>query len=394
VLHSYRFSNFQSFREQAVVSLVLNKQAPARGWEARAKSGARLSTALGILGANGAGKTAALKPLVFVAWFISKSFRSEPNAEIPLTLHFASSNEPSAIELEAEDVDGVLWKYVVLLTRQRVLHEALYRKHERFRYVFIRDWNEQTEQYDIKQQGFGFSAGEARKVRPNASLISTAAQYGVELAQRLASFNLVSNVTFFGRHAFQPLHIRPATRFFASNEDLRKRMVALLTRWDLGLSDVQIREIETTAEDGEPSKTWVTYGLHRTREGETAELLMEQESSGTQSAFVLLSRLLPVLSLGGVAVIDELENDLHPLMVEHVLDLFSNPSFNPHSAQLIFTCHSSEVLDVLQKAQAAFVEKVDCESTIYRGDEIQGLRSDDNLRAKYMAGALGAVPQI
>lgn len=171
-------------------------------------------------------------------------------------------------------------------------------------------------------------------------------------------------------------------------------MVALLTRWDLGLSDVQIREIETTAEDGEPSKTWVTYGLHRTREGETAELLMEQESSGTQSAFVLLSRLLPVLSLGGVAVIDELENDLHPLMVEHVLDLFSNPSFNPHSAQLIFTCHSSEVLDVLQKAQAAFVEKVDCESTIYRGDEIQGLRSDDNLRAKYMAGALGAVPQI
>ena len=31
---------------------------------------------------------------------------------------------------------------------------------------------------------------------------------------------------------------------------------------------------------------------------------------------------------------------------------------------------------------------------VFRGDTIDGLRSDDNFRAKYMAGALGAVPQI
>ena len=101
-----------------------------------------------------------------------------------------------------------------------------------------------------------------------------------------------------------------------------------------------------------------------------------------------------ILAQGGVALIDELENDLHPHMVEPVLDLFANKSTNPHHAQIIFTCHTPEVLDLLHKAQVLFVEKTDCESVAYRGDEIEGLRSDDNLRAKYMSGALGAVPQI
>ena len=41
-----------------------------------------------------------------------------------------------------------------------------------------------------------------------------------------------------------------------------------------------------------------------------------------------------------------------------------------------------------------FVDKQDCESTAYRGDDIEGLTNAQNLYGKYMAGALGAVPQI
>ncbi len=394
MLHSFTFSNFQSFRERTEVSLVLSNKALSRGWEEVSVGGQRLSTALAVVGANGAGKTATLKPLAFAAWFVSQSFATTPESDIPLIPHFGSVGEPTEIEVEAEDNEGVQWRYALRVTQKRVLHEGLYRKRERFGYVFLRDWDEATESYVVKQQGFGLASAEARKVRPNASLISTAAQYGVEVAQRLASFNLVTNVTFIGRTNYQISHIHPATQLFAANDSLRKQMARLLTRWDLGLSDVLLREIEVTTPAGEIVKTWMPFGIHKTRDGNVVDLLMEQESSGTQSAFVLLSRLLAVLAQGGLALIDELENDLHPYMVEPVLDLFAKPSTNPHKAQIIFTSHTPGVLDLLHKAQVLFVEKIDCESTAYRGDTIEGLRSDDNLRAKYMAGALGAVPRI
>jgi AAA15 family ATPase/GTPase len=124
-------------------------------------------------------------------------------------------------------------------------------------------------------------------------------------------------------------------------------------------------------------------------------LPFNRESNGTQGAFILLSRLLPVLEHGGLAVIDEFENDLHPLMLEPILDLFANPETNPLSAQLIFSTHAIEVLNLVEKSQVMLVEKdEDCLSQAYRLDSIEGIRNDDNFYAKYMAGAYGAVPNL
>jgi len=110
---------------------------------------------------------------------------------------------------------------------------------------------------------------------------------------------------------------------------------------------------------------------------------------------VLLSHLLPALQNGGIAVIDEFENDLHPHMLEPILGLFASPLTNPHNAQLLFTCHSAEVLNLLHKSQIMLVEKDEnCESTAWRLDEMEGVRNDDNFYAKYMAGAYGAVPHL
>jgi predicted ATPase len=119
------------------------------------------------------------------------------------------------------------------------------------------------------------------------------------------------------------------------------------------------------------------------------------ESTGTQGALVLLSRLLPVLQSGGLAVIDEFESDLHPHMLEPILDLFANPATNPHGGQLLFTCHAMEVLNIVHKSQVMLVGKDEHnESSAWRLDSVDGIRSDDNLYAKYMAGAYGAVPQL
>jgi hypothetical protein len=64
-----------------------------------------------------------------------------------------------------------------------------------------------------------------------------------------------------------------------------------------------------------------------------------------------------VLDHGGVAVIDELEADLHPHMVSAVLNLFVMPDTNPKDAQLIFTSHADWLMNLLSKPQIVLVEK-------------------------------------
>lgn len=315
---------------------------------------------------------------------------------MPVAPHFSSPDDPTELEFEAEDDQGRLWRYVLHTTRERVLHEAMYQKHERYKYLFVRDWDAVTQSYDIKLQDFDFSLKEARKVRPNASLIFTAAQYGVELAQYLANNRVQTNVAFSGRVPLRAeSDMARAARHFSENPAQREEMVRLLKSWDLGLSDVQVRELTVQTPGQEAQKVWFPYGIHTSRRGTAHELMFNEESSGTQGAFVLLYRLLQTLSDGGLAVIDEFESDLHPHMLEPVLDLFANPKANPHKAQLLFTCHAMEVLNLLHKSQVMLVEKGEnCESTAWRMDAVKGIRNDDNFYAKYMAGAYGAVPQI
>jgi hypothetical protein len=393
VLHSYAFSNFQSFRDRIQVDLTLNRKTRLTDWMEEVPTGELVSKLMAVIGPNGSGKTALLKPAAFVGWFVSQSFQSQPDSDIPIAPHFAAPDEPSEFEC-VFDFDGKLWRYVLRCTPQRVLHEALYQRRDRFSYVFVRDWNAEAKNYTVKQQDFGLASQEAKKVRPNASLIATAAQYGVPLAARMAEHYVITNVNFLGRRALNDSAVLTAAQHFASRPEQTAQMSRLLAAWDLGLVGVELKEI-ANATPQDPSRTvWVPFGQHKSRATEVS-LPFAFESSGTQGAFVLLSHLLQVLQIGGLAVIDEFENDLHPHMLEPILDLFGNPRTNPKHAQLIFTCHAVEVLNMVNKAQVTLVEKDEhCESSACRLDAVAGIRNDDNYYAKYMAGAYGAVPRF
>ncbi len=391
MLHSYAFSNFQSFRERTEVDMRLSRKVALTDWMAESETGERVSKLMAVIGPNGSGKTALLKPLVFMGWFISQSFQQPVDADIPVAPHLAATDEPCEFEAMV-DFEGKLWRYVLRCTPERVLHEALYQKRERFGYVFVRDWDEQSQSYAVKQQDFGLPATEARKVRPNVSLVSWAAQFGVPLATRLARLGVVSNVNVLGRLPMGDQAILAAAEHFALHESQRARMSRLLATWDLGLSGVDLEQLPVTDPQQPGRKVWIPFGRHRSHAIDF-RLPFALESSGTQGAFVLLSRLLQTLEIGGLAVIDEFENDLHPHMLEPILDLFANPASNPNQAQLLFTCHAIEVLNLIHKSQVMLVRKdPDCESTASRMDAVEGIRNDDNFYAKYMAGAYGAVP--
>jgi hypothetical protein len=217
----------------------------------------------------------------------------------------------------------------------------------------------------------------------------------VPLAQELVKTIVESNIHQFGRIANDSGQLADAAKYFAKEGALHRQLVRLLSSWDLGLADLQLREYETIQPDGKKDKVWLPIGIHGASNGTSFELPFVLESSGTQGALILLYRLLPVLRDGGLAVIDEFENDLHPHMLEPILNLFANPSTNPLGAQLLFTSHALEVLNIVHKSQVMLVEKNEFnESSAWRLDSVEGVRNDHNFYAKYMAGAYGAVPQL
>lgn len=399
MLHRYAFSNFRSFRERTEVRLTLAENASANSWAVHSSAGPRLTTALAIIGPNGAGKTSLIQPLAFLGWFVPHSFGASPDSPMPIASHFAApEDEPTTFEVivDAEE-PKTFWRYQLSAIKPRVLTESLERKFGRgvWQSVFDRRWD--GEKYVVLQDGFGLDPTQAAAVRPNVSLIAWAAQYGVSLARQLSTFILHTNMTSLGR-THQPVDvIERCAEWYAKNESMRDRMRELLANWDLGLADVVIHEYEAL-DPSDPSgstqqKRWYPFGIHRAQE-KNYSLPFYEESSGTRSAFALLAAILAVLAEGGVMAYDELDSDLHPMMLPPLLDLFSNPETNPHNAQILFTTHQVDILRLLQKSQVMIVEKDELESQAWRLDELEGVRSDENRVARYMAGAYGGVPRL
>lgn len=397
MLKKITFSNFYSFHDESEISFEMGRKPAHSLYDIDIDEQTRINKVVAVVGANGSGKTQLIKPIAFLSWFISSSFLGKkPDDDIPFKPHCLSESKSTHFEV-IFDMEGAEYRYQLEVTPKRVLSEALYKKTSHlFSYVFIRSFSEDLSHYQVKQKGFGFPQSQAESIRGNASLISAAHSYDTPLASQIAQYvsGCEYNLCVSGRKHYDLSDLLDSAEFFYKNTHLSQQMNQMMCAMDLGLESISIRKFKITEpETGNESEKFLPVGRHQSEE-QVFELPFSEESNGTQSAFVLLGRILPVLIDGGLAVIDEIDNDLHPHMLNYILELFKFEHTNPHQAQLIFTCHTPEVLNLLQKHQIYLVEKNHQKSEAWRLDDVIGLRADDNLYAKYMAGALSAVPEL
>lgn len=408
MIHSFMFKNFCSFANSATISF----EDIRKGVETKnnmfidTTSGARISKVMIVIGPNASGKTNALKALAFLSWFVRNSFAGlEGEKEAILVDNFAFSEDKESVsEFELVfDYNNTIYKYILHLRQTHVIKEELYRKEEtqHFNYLFKRNWNPKTESSDIVQR-INLKTEVVKEIlRKNVSLIAASVAIKNDILTDIASFwqNIISNVNRMGKlwdtSSLGDRGLFEATEVYNKNQNLFNKAVQFLKDIDLGLDGVLIKEGEAcNPKTGEAKKMYLPYGVHKVNEKQY-NLPFAFESSGTKNMFVLLHFLMPAIEQGGIAVIDELEIDLHPHAVPQIIELFANPATNPNNSQLLFTSHSLGVLNHLEKEQIILVEKKqECKSELYRLDELKGIRRDDNIYAKYMAGAYGAVPNI
>jgi AAA15 family ATPase/GTPase len=179
--------------------------------------------------------------------------------------------------------------------------------------------------------------------------------------------------------------------FYNKNPKIRAKAEDILSKFDLGLSRIKIEKYE-----GQEKKSiYRLFGAHKYIDNDQEFLLpFQYESAGTKNLLYILRLLLQVLNDGGVAIIDEMEHDLHPLMIPEIVNLFTSKNYNPKNAQLMFSTHTAQILNKLDKQQIILVQKDKSVSEAWSLADIKGVRADDNFYAKYMAGAYGGVPKL
>ena len=151
---------------------------------------------------------------------------------------------------------------------------------------------------------------------------------------------------------------------------------------------------ELTARKEIPPAEWAAANLNNIAvSGE--RLGWNMESHGTRSFIRIFPWLLLPLTDGGVAIVDELDIAIHPLLLPEILQWYRNPSQNKLNAQLWMTCHSAPLMEELSKEEIILCEKDRRgRSSAFSLMDMRAVRRSDNLYKKYLGGEYGAVPHI
>jgi hypothetical protein len=404
MLHRLEIANFYSVREPQVIDLQVSGHAPYEpGRTAPLWAGAteRAPKVVVLFGANASGKSNVLKALSFLSWFVRESFRAAPESWMPyqrfndekarelpthLAVHFAG---PADLQRATDpEVTQCRYAYEVSLggpgnQPPRVLSEILkYWPPHAGRQVRLFERNEKGSVSAGKEFGLsGFRQALEKVLRPNASVVSTLAQLKHPLATLLwQTAGLIQSNILIEK---QEITDDSITRYYAANPKQLELLNKDIQRIDLGVRSMRVQQ----GPNGP-----VAWFEHR---GLATPLPVHLESHGTRLFVRIFPLLNQALETGGVAVVDELDLAIHPLVLPEMLRWFHDSERNPHDAQLWMTCNNASLLEDLVKEEILFCEKDDLGRTsVYSLRDVQAVRRNDNYYRKYLGGVYGAVPHL
>jgi AAA15 family ATPase/GTPase len=409
MLYRLEIENFYSVRDLQVLDLTIAPNVTdTEGRFAPLFPGSplRAPKVIALYGPNASGKTTVLRALDFLFDFVKSSvkrvasgfpverFNDRESADRPikLAIELAGIMDVSSERLAqyegGTDVPWGLYRYELELdvsdgSARRVSNEALRQKpggKGKWQRVFERDIHG-----DVKGcASFPINAYRhlLTTMRDNVSVISYFAlfQHPTASAIQKALSSVLTNLAWDGT----PIDDRQVVDIFANQPNMVATLSDYMQRIDIG---VQMMRIENG-----PNGPFLMF-RHK---GLEKDMPWALESHGTRAFIRLFPFLLVTLAQGGIAIIDEFDVMIHPLLLPEILSWYYNKAVqNPLDAQLWISCHSASLLDDLTKEEIVFCEKdSNGRTSIYSLMDVKAVRRDDNLYRKYLSGAYGAVPHI
>ncbi|SDY09989.1 AAA family ATPase [Nitrosomonas halophila] len=409
-------ANFRSFREMQTFTLAKGKgdeRAASNTFIATAASNIALLRSAAIYGPNASGKSNLLLALQTMRRVVLESAinlqRGDKLPVTPFRLNPETRQQPSEFEVTFL-VDGVRYQYGFAATAERIHEEWLlaYPKGRPQRWLG-RAWNPDDQRYDweLGNNLTGEKQLWQKSTRDNALFLSTAVQLNSEQLQPVFDWFKntlrLANVGGWG----------PEFSASLCESSDKAKIMDFLRAADLHIDDilVETRPFDPAAlpaDMPEPMREAITGGMrdkkildiktvHKDDEGSPVTFDFGDESDGTQKLFAFAGPWIDSLANGYVLFIDELHDNLHPRLVEFLVQLFHNPEINPNNAQLVFTTHETSILNqaVFRRDQIWFCEKDKSQATVlYPLTDFSPRKGRENLEAAYLSGRYGALPFI
>ena len=179
----------------------------------------------------------------------------------------------------------------------------------------------------------------------------------------------------------------------STSEDVKQLMLDMIQEMDLDIVDFR-------AVKDENDKINV-YTKHMA-DGYEAELNLLEESSGTRKLFGLMPFIAVSLLTGTVLVIGELDAKIHPVLLRHIIMMFSDMSINKKKAQLIFTSHDLSTMnsEVFRRDEIWFAAKGNAQNSKlyslaeFKNEKGESVRKDAKFDKQYLEGKYGADPYL
>ena len=421
MLISFTVKNLLSFKEEATLILEAGKAKEmheSHTFTPKLKNDVKpidLLRSAVIYGPNAGGKSNFFEGFRAMSNIVSVSRKEHEKLPIiPFILNKKTKEAPSVFEVVTV-IDGVRYQYGFSATKERIHDEWLLAFPKGKTQTWLdRTYNKKTKEYEyLKCDALkGQKKVWEKSTNSKTLFLSMSTQMRNEQLKPISDW-FIKKIRFISASGISP---QDSLRYY--KKDGSKKIIDFLKASDFAIEDLKVK-IKSFPElpSKETSKSVINFfnsfkdvidemdvpkplsaeTIHKDEDGQPINMDLEMESDGTQRILSLAAPFLKAFEYGHVLVIDELNQRLHPALMQFLISLFHNSKNNKKGAQLIFTSHAVSLLknDIFRRDQIWFCEREKNQATIlFPLSDFKPRKGHEDFEGYYMGGRYGALPFI
>lgn len=426
MLIEFKFKNFRSFRDESTLSMEATGLSTFKN-SLIEYGNTKLLPSVAIYGKNGGGKSNVIRAFWLAVQFIKNAQRTQhENASIPMSpfsLNDYSKNEETAFEF-IYVLNNIKYIYGFSATKEKVIKEYLYHSPK----------GQKATVFERELQTFKFTENKQKRKLISETVAENQLFFSIACTMNDADCSMAMQwfreYVFFSRdYADIPRQLLE----YSNDTSMLKAISNYAKEADIGIEDMQFEFNSQDIDDenqfpdnvpegirtaltnflhalsetsnnsevklkmGEVTATSYHRGTKKNGEKELFPLELSEESDGTRKLMAIAPAIESVMNKGGVLLVDELERELHPMLVNYLVSKFQSKRTNTNNAQIIFTTHNTELMneEIMRKDQLYFVDKSQANgvSELYSISEFS-TKTSENIQKGYLVGKYGATPNI
>lgn len=400
-----RLSNFFSIKDEIILDFraanIKSANALALENNIFTEGDDTLLKTITIYGANASGKSNVIKAIRFCNAMVFEShLHNEDTIYNFQPFKFDGFDKNPSTYFIRFVSNNIEYEYSFALTRNKIITESLYFYPKgRIKEIFTRD--ERKGKTKKEKYSFGDQIKRPMDVAENTSektlYISRASQMDREIGKEIFNFfhsQFILDYIGFGVSAIEKL----------TNQN-KQHLIDAIKIADSDIVDVKIKVLKKagkhfkadaktmTLTDENVVQDYLEIKTYHKAAPSIAFDFLTEESQGTIKMFFIMLTILDVVKNNKILLIDEIEDSLHPKIIEYIFNIFRVGE----KAQLLCTTHNTRFLDLkkFRKDQIYFTNKKEDSSTdLYSLYDYSDFRDTMDLEKAYLQGRFDAVPFI